>query len=94
MYELRFCSESEPQNTDRTWSVRRRNLEMLGQQLKRQHAKFNDRSDFEIGCMNATVNPGQIKEVLRNNEAIFKGKYLLVLEEEYVPLWTGTGKIT
>jgi energy-coupling factor transporter ATP-binding protein EcfA2 len=96
LYELRFCFEGEPQNADRTWSVRRTNLEMLGRRLKGQHAKFNDRSDFEIGCMNATVDPAQIKEVLRNNEAMFKGKYLLVLEEEYVPLmdWDGQDHLT
>lgn len=92
LQELKFCFEGDPQRADLSWSVRRANLELLGSRLKQEHARFNDgRSDFEIGCMNATVDPGKIKEVLTNKERIFKGKYLIVLAEEGLSLmaWDG-----
>lgn len=97
LQELKFCFQGDPQRTDLKLSVRRTNLELLGQRLKQEHAKFNDgRSDFEIGCMNATVNPGQIKEVLGNKESIFRGKYLIVLAEEHTSLmdWDGQDHLT
>lgn len=65
---------------------------MLGKRLKAEHEPFNDsRSDFEIGCMNATVKPEDIKEVLQNKEQIFGGKYLILLPEEHMSLmdWDG-----
>jgi DNA repair exonuclease SbcCD ATPase subunit len=73
-------------------SVRRQNLELLGKRLKSEHAAFNDgRSDFEIGCMNATVNPTEVKDLLRNKGQIFAGKYLVLLPEEHMSLldWDG-----
>ena len=92
MQEFKFYFEGDPQRADLSLSVRRANLELLGKRLKKEHAKFNDgRSDFEIGCMNATVDPSKIKEVLVNKERIFKGKYLIVLPEEHLSLleWDG-----
>jgi RecF/RecN/SMC N terminal domain len=92
LQEFKFCLEGDPQRADLSLSVRRPNLELLGSRLKQEHAKFRDgRSDFEIGCMNATVDPAKIKEVLVNKERIFKGKYLIVLAEEHLPLlnWDG-----
>ena len=56
LQELKFRFEGDPQRPDFHLSARRTNLELLGRQLKKEHAAFNDgRSDFEIGCMNATV---------------------------------------
>jgi hypothetical protein len=92
LQEIKFCFEGDPQNTDYSWSVRHQNLVLLGQKLKKEHKKFDDgRSDFEIGCMNATVAPAQIKEVLRDKDQLFKGKYLIVLPEENMSLmeWDG-----
>ncbi|HUU14686.1 MAG TPA: AAA family ATPase [Terriglobia bacterium] len=92
LQELKFCFEGDPQRTDLSWSIRRSNLELLGSRLKKEHKTFDDhRSDFEIGYMNATVDPGKIKEVLQNKERIFRGKYLIVLAEEHTPLldWDG-----
>ena len=97
LQELRFCFQGDPQRADLNLSIRRSNLELLGQRLKQEHPNFNDgRSDFEIGCMNATVNPGQIKEVLDNKESIFRGKYLIVLAEEHTSLmeWDGQDHLT
>jgi hypothetical protein len=67
LQEIKFHFEADPQREDLSWSVRRTNLELLGRRLKEEHARFNDgRSDFEIGCMNATVDASRIKEVLKN----------------------------
>jgi energy-coupling factor transporter ATP-binding protein EcfA2 len=92
LHEIKFQYEGEPQRQDLSLSVRRTNLEMLGKRLKEEHEPFNDgRSDFEIGCMNATVDPEDIKRVLRNKEQIFGGKYLILLPEEHTSLmeWNG-----
>ena len=92
LQEIKFQYEGDPQRQDLSLSVRRQNLEMLGKRLKAEHAPFNDgRSDFEIGCMNATVKPEDIKEVLQNKEQIFGGKYLILLPEEHMSLmdWDG-----
>ena len=92
LQEIKFQYEGEPQRQDLSLSVRRANLEMLGKRLKAEHEPFNDgRSDFEIGCMNATVNPEDIKSVLQNKEQLFGGKYLVLLPEEHMSLmdWDG-----
>jgi hypothetical protein len=87
LQELKFCYQGDPQRADLNLSVRRTNLELLGRRLKEEHPPFrNGRSDFEIGCMNATVDPGEIKRVLDNKASIFKGKFLIVLAEENLSL--------
>ena len=86
LQELKFESQSDPQNDNLSWSVRRANLVQLGKRLKAEHPPFQDKSDYEIGCMNATVDPAKIKEILRNKEQLFKGKYLIVLAEENTSL--------
>ena len=86
LQELKFESQGHPQNDDLSWSVRRANLAELGKRLKAEHPPFQGKSDYEIGCMNATVDPGKIKDVLRNKEQLFKGKYLIVLAEENTSL--------
>jgi len=97
LQELKFCFEGDPQRADLSWTVRRTNLELLGKKLKQEHPNFDDgRSDFEIGCINATIDPSKIKEVLTNKERIFKGKYLVVLAEEHLSLldWNGQDHLT
>jgi len=96
LQELKFCYESDPQHADFNLTVRRLNLEHMGARLKAQHEPFRDRSDFEIGCTNATVDPNEIKKVLENKSSIFKGKYLIVLAEEHLGLldWNGQDHLT
>jgi hypothetical protein len=86
LQELKFESQGDPQNDNLSWSVRRANLAELGKRLKSEHPPFQGKSDYEIGCMNATVDPGKIKEILRNKEQLFKGKYLIALAEENTSL--------
>jgi len=92
LQEIKFQYEGDPQRADLSLSVRRPNLELLGQKLKKEHPKFDDdRSDFEIGCMNATVDPPAIKTILQNKAQLFGGKYLVLLPEEHMSLmdWDG-----
>jgi hypothetical protein len=92
LQEIKFEYEGDPQRADLSLSVRRQNLELLGRRLKAEHAPFNDgRSDFEIGCMNATVDPAAIKAILQNKAQLFEGKYLILLPEEHMSLmdWDG-----
>ena len=96
LQELKFCYEGDPQHADSHLSVRRINVEHMGARLKAQHEPFRDRSDFEIGCTNATVDPNEIKKVLENKGSIFKGKYLIILAEEHLGLldWNGQDHLT
>jgi len=96
LHEIKFEYEGDPQQTDLSLPTRRINLEFLGKRLKQEHAHFNDRSDFEIGCLNATVDPSKIKEVLQNKSRIFAGKYLILLPEEHLCLleWDGQDHLT
>ena len=91
LQEIKFRYEAEPQNVDLSFSVRRQNLELLGQRLKSEHAAFSGKSDFEIGCMNATVDPTEIKRILQNKAQLFEGRYLILLPEEHLSLmdWDG-----
>jgi AAA domain len=92
LQEIKFQYEGDPQRADLSLSVRRQNLELLGRRLKQEHPTFNDgRSDFEIGCMNATVDPAEIKAILQNKAQLFEGKYLILLPEEHMSLmdWDG-----
>jgi len=92
LQEVKFQYEGDPQRADLSLSVRRPNLELLGQKLKSEHQPFNDgRSDFEIGCTNATVDPARIKSILQNKAQLFDGKHLILLPEEHMSLmdWDG-----
>ena len=91
LQEIKFLYQGDPQRLDLSLSLRRTNLELLGRRLKQEHAPFRDRGDFEIGCMNATVDPARIKDVLVAKADIFKDRYLIVLPEEHLSLlqWNG-----
>jgi energy-coupling factor transporter ATP-binding protein EcfA2 len=96
LHEIKFVWEADPQRTDLSLSVRRENLTLMGERLKKEHASFIGRSDYEIGCTNATVTPTKIKQVLTDKESIFKGQYLIVLPDEHLSLmdWDGQDHLT
>jgi ABC-type Mn2+/Zn2+ transport system ATPase subunit len=62
----------------------RRNIEEIGNSLKKSQAEYRGKSDYYIGCSNITLSPESIFEKLESRGDLFKGKYLLVLPEE---LW-------
>ena len=68
-----------PAGEDR--SLCRENIENMGAILRKQHKGFQDRSNYFIGCMNATVSLDNIVDVLQAKKSLFDGEYLLVLAE-------------
>ncbi len=96
LQEIKFAWDGDPQRTDLSLSVRRENLALVGERLKKEHEKFRDRSDYEIGCTCATVSPTDIKKVLDAKESIFKGRYLIVLPDEHLSLldWDSQDHLT
>ena len=86
--QLRFSYESDPNDGESEWFVNRINLERLGKKLKSEQTTFRG-SDYEIGCTNATVDAGAIKSLLKSKDAIFRGKYLIVVENTSELPWEG-----
>lgn len=86
LHELSFCYEGNPQDKDEIRKLKHTSIEDLGKKLKEEHKKFKDRSDFEIGCMNAVVNHEDITAKLEEKPSIFKNKYLIIFVEEHANL--------
>jgi len=86
LHELSFCYEGNPQDRDEIRKLKHSSLKDLGRKLKEEHKKFRDRSDFEIGCMNAVVNHEEITAKLEEKPSIFRNKYLIIFVEEHANL--------
>jgi len=80
--EIKFVYEGNPQNEDEQRSLTINNLGALGNKLKKEHEKFRDKSDIEVGMMNAVVDDKDIIKVLNNKKSIFEGKYLLFVPSD------------
>lgn len=65
---------------DRTLS--RKNIEDIGESLKKHQASLQTKSSYVVGCENVTCSFDKILDVLNKRKSIFEGKYLLVLPEE------------
>ena len=78
LHEIEFVSEGNPQSEDEKWKLKLDNLSELGKRLKAQHARFRDKSDLQIGMMNAVVDDSQIIKILSGRNS-FKNLFLLVL---------------
>jgi hypothetical protein len=88
--QLRFTYDSSPDADHTDWLLNRANLERLGATLKAQETSFTG-SDYEVGCKTATVDAGALKKLLDDKASVFKGKYLLLVEnlsESEMP-WQG-----
>jgi len=81
--DLEFVHEQEPFQAADKRKLKRSNLTSFGASLQEQHESFRGRSSFEIGCLNAVVSADKVKERL---DARFRGRHLLVLAEETLPL--------
>ncbi|MGA2605873.1 MAG: TrlF family AAA-like ATPase [Terriglobia bacterium] len=77
--QLRFTYDSSPDGEHADWPLNRANLERLGATLKAQESSFTG-SDYEVGCKTATVDAGALKKLLDEKASIFRGKYLLLVE--------------
>lgn len=92
LHNIDFTYEANPQDGFGKRKLKVYNLIELGKKLKAEHTPFNERSDFEIGCMNAVVQINQIDEILKkDNPTLFKDNYIMILAEEYMGLidWNG-----
>jgi len=86
--QLRFTYDSGPNEEPADWLLNRTNLEQLGALLKTQQQTFTG-SDYEVGCKNATVDAGTVKKLLEAKASIFRGKYLLLVENLSDISWEG-----
>lgn len=77
LHDLDFIYEGNPQNIEEKAKLKISNLAALGTKLKTQHQEFQDRSDINIGMMNAVVDDSQISAILGGTSSKFKGKYLM-----------------
>lgn len=78
LHDIEFVYESDPFDTSEKRKLKKRNLEELGEKLKREQSTFKG-TDFEIGCMNAVVSDEKITELLENNKSKFRGQYIICL---------------
>jgi len=58
--EIKFVYEGTPQSEDEKRSLNSHNLKALGERLKREHPEFSNKSDIEVGMMNAMVDDTDI----------------------------------
>ncbi len=77
--EIKFVYEGGPQTEDEKRALTLQNLEDLGKKLKSENEKFQDKSDIEVGMMNAVVDDTEIVKILSNKRSIFEGKYLILV---------------
>jgi ABC-type lipoprotein export system ATPase subunit len=76
---LRFTAESSPTGPDQELPVTNKNLEALGKRLKKQHGKFQNQSDLQVGMTHAVVAHESITKVLTEQGSRFSGQYLVVV---------------
>ncbi len=81
--DLEFVHEQDPWSSAQKRKLKRSNLTDFGAKLQKDHEEFRGRDPFEVGCLNAVVNPEMLKGILDNR---FRGRHLLVLAEETLPL--------
>ncbi|MCF7809329.1 MAG: AAA family ATPase [Candidatus Marinimicrobia bacterium] len=94
--EVKFTAEGTPSGTDEEWPLTNRNLEILGHRLKTQHQPFAEKSDIEVGMMNAVVDHGKVNEILERKRSIFGNRYLLAVpadEDLSECSWDGQGHL-
>lgn len=92
--QLHFTSEGNPQGVDQRHSLTLRNLEFLGVELKKHHAKFASMSDLFVGMMQATVQHQQVSEVLQRQQQKFGDRYVFCIpcdEDLSKVSWDGQG---
>lgn len=80
LHNLDFVLENEPFDPSQIRKLKVSSLKEFGEYLQKQHGNFAGKDPFFTGCMNAVVQPGQIKSQLETSG--LKGKYLIILAEE------------
>src|SRR3972149_7049421 len=94
LHDLNFVYEHTPYNTGQKYSLKKANLEALGQKLKAEDSSFTA-SPPQVGATTAVVSLEEVLRVLQANER-FRGRYVLVLPAEdwdQIP-WGGQDHLT
>jgi len=94
--ELKFTVESGPNVSDEKHPLTFRNLESLGKRLKSQHISFQNKTDIEIGMMNAVIDHEDVSRILENKRSIFANRYLFAIpadEDLSKCHWDGQGHL-
>lgn len=73
---LEFTESGVPSGPDNVKALTRRNLELLGQRLKREHPPFQKDDDIFIGMKCAAIKLDSIKKALSNK--VFEDKYAII----------------
>lgn len=95
LHRLQFVSYSAPDAADEMKNLRRANLEALGAELKKGHARFRGESDLKVGMTQVTVAHTEITRLL--DTRAFRGRHLVVLasDEDLSDVsWDGQGHHT
>ena len=96
LHQLKFLSESAPDELDEELPLTTENLRALGARLKGEHAEFQGSSDLRVGMEQAVVSHQQVTEVLSRGKT-FPKRHLLVLAADD-PLskinWSGQGHLS
>lgn len=82
LHDLRFTAEGRPQESHQQRKLKKSNLEALGNDLQKEHARFREMPALEVGATQAVVSLKEIAELLSGDNR-FAGKYLIVLGEIY-----------
>ncbi|MBF0607887.1 MAG: hypothetical protein HQL61_10115 [Magnetococcales bacterium] len=77
LHNVTFTIGGEPQREDEQRTLRLRNIELLGKQLRQEEASFQSETDMFAGMNCTGVSDGQIVKVLQSHRSIFEGKYIL-----------------
>ena len=78
--QLKFIESGVPSGVDNVNALTRRNLELLGQRLKREHVPFQSNDDIFIGMKCAAIKLDSIKNALSNK--VFKNKYVIAIPSD------------
>jgi hypothetical protein len=95
LQRLQFVSYAAPDSPDETMNLTKANLEGLGAELKKGHARFRGESDLKIGMTQVTVAHTEITKHL--DTRAFRGRHLVVLasdEDLSEVSWDGQGHHT
>ncbi len=80
--QIYFSSECSVQLGSDNKPITKSNLEALGARLKNTQVEFQDKSDYYIGCMCASIDFGEFSKVIKKNNNELLNNVLFVLVED------------
>lgn len=82
LHQIYFSAECSIQLGTDNRSITKNNLEALGAKLKNSQAEFQNKSDYYIGCMCASIDFSELIKVRKNNSNELLNNMLFVLVED------------